>query len=649
MRLSVNGNASRSYSESGMVCLRPSIWDHLVYLETPSEYGISKRIRSNSTQYQMGWLCLVLIMPRINHRTPDQMRAYNAKRRDEKEGTVAVIDFETDPFDGPGNAVEPFAAGFYDGITYHDFWGNDCVGQLLAYIQSLETKHIIYAHNGGKFDFMFLLDYLEKDLFCIGTRIVRAKLRRNEDSKKEWQHELRDSFSIVPVALKDAASKMGFDYSRMKKDRREKWKTEIREYLKQDCVGLYETVTEYRKVFGNALTMASAAMKKLNQAMKPMLGRHSAAIRLTEREDEFYRQWFFGGRVQCFQTGIVEALGRSLKIFDINSSYPHVMRDIPHPVGASFRVEREISEYTDFVVVDATSDGALPRRNENNGKLDFPNGRYTFYATGHEVRAALDLGMLKIHKVIEARTCSERSTFAPFIDTYWEARKIARSNGLEVYVLFWKLVMNGAYGKFAQNPREFKDTLIVRMHEDAPDPSEGWELKEQNRASGIEVYTRRLFNVEGNRLFRSFLNVATGASITGAARASLLRGIYSASRPIYCDTDSVICEGMGEGISVNSTELGGWKLEHEGTHAAICARKLYGFFGDRSEDAKVNEDRIRKYGDATCIKIASKGVRLTAAQILDAARGEVVEWHAEAPTFRRDGSQWWQHRRVRMG
>jgi hypothetical protein len=39
-----------------------------------------------------------------------------------------------------------------------------------------------------------------------------------------------------------------------------------------------------------------------------------------------------------------------------------------------------------------------------------------------------------------------------------------------------------------------------------------------------------------------FYNIATAASITGAARANLLRNLSLSDRPIYCDTDSIICE-----------------------------------------------------------------------------------------------------------
>lgn len=558
--------------------------------------------------------------------------------------TVATIDFETDPFRGPGYPIRPFAAGFYDGTTYHQWWGSDCPQKLMEHIKGLETPHVIYAHNGGKFDFMYLLDWIDRDVFCIGARIVKANVSGN-DPDADWRHELRDSLAIIPVPLRHAAEKGDFDYDKMLEHRREKYKQEISDYLKQDCIGLYDAVTKYRGVFGNAITMAGAAMRKLDEAMQPILGRRKAAVQMSEREDEFYRNFYFGGRVECFENGVIKPATDTLRIYDINSSYPDVMRSCLHPVGTSFRIGQELTDETDFATIRADSAGALPLRNADNGKLDFPHGTFVFNATGHEIRTGIELGLLHVREIIESRTCIERTTFAPFIETYWKARQIAKANHDEVFDLFWKLVMNGAYGKFAQNPRRFTDTMIVRLNEPAPDAGEGWEHSERHEL--MDIYTRKLGTVFPERLWRSYLNVATGASITGAARAALLRGIAAADRPVYCDTDSILCEGLdGEIVRLDDRELGGWKLEHTGTHAAIHSRKIYALWGERSGDPKIEAHRIKHYRDPYCIKVASKGVRLTAAEVLKAAQGERITYTALAPTFRKDGSQWHQKRTI---
>lgn len=545
---------------------------------------------------------------------------------------MATLDFETDPFTGPGQPVRPFAAGFYDGSTYHGWWGDNCVSLLIEHIHTLDVPHVLYAHNGGRFDFTFMLDTIEPNVFCIGTRIVRAYVRgKGIRECKRDMHELRDSFSIVPVALARAGEKSSIDYDKLSRSRRERHRQEISDYLKQDCVALYEVVTKWREEFGNGLTMAGAAMRKL-KAVARSANMGKAYEQLSEREDEALRPFYFGGRVECFERGIIHG---DWKIYDINSSYPNVMQSYSHPVTAGYRRGAgKISERTDFAVVDADSAGCLPRRDLRTGKLEFPHGRGTFHATGHEIRMAEALGLLRIYKVIDDWTAFEHTTFHTFVDTYYALRREAQLAGNATYSLFWKLVMNGAYGKFAQNPRRFTDKMIIKPGDEHP--GEDWSLAE--RYESMDVYTRAID--EGKRQ-KGYLNVGTGASITGAARAELMRGIHGSRRVVYCDTDSIVCNEISGHVELGSN-LGAWKLEETGHTVAICERKLYAMFADTHRD-----EGNRRWGDPTCVKLASKGVRLTAAQVLDVARGLTVAYTPLAPTIRLDGHQQWIPRRVR--
>lgn len=565
---------------------------------------------------------------------------WQPKRRGKYVPRMATIDAETDPFSGPGHEIVPFSWGFYDGSIFKLFWGNDSTKELCAYIRSLDYPHILYAHNGGKFDFTFLLDIIEPEVFTIGTRIVKARVVSDHTGVT---HELRDSFAIIPESLGDAAEKMEFDYELMKRGKREKNKALIVEYLKQDCVALYDTVEKFRGEFGDVLTMASASMKKLNLAMRGTKGKKGqpaglAYERLTEAQDAELRPYYYGGHVECFKRGIFP--DGPYKLVDINSSYANVMRNFLHPTSAGYRKGlKAITELTDFCLIDATSHGALPLRDHKTKELLFPRGRYLFQATGHEVRVALELGLLHIHKLHDAWEAYERTNFATFIDYYYKIRLEARAAGDKVFALFWKRVMNGAYGKFAQNPRKFQDTMIVRLDSPPPDEEEGWTLSE--RFDKMDIYTRQS---DQTRAWRSFLNVGTGASITGAARAELLRGIHMAEDVLYCDTDSLICRQF-HGLS-SDTGLGQWKIETEAHTVAIGDKKIYAMWGD-IETGPEGLDRMKKYGDASCVKLASKGVRATAADVLSFSRGQAVTFVPLAPTIRIDGSQIWTSRTLK--
>lgn len=585
-----------------------------------------------------------------------------ARQRKSRRKTrrVAVCDFETDPAE-PGRRMEPFSWGFYDGSLYQHYWGSNAALRLVEFIRDLDEEHIIYAHNGGKFDYQFIVEHFEAKILFIGSRIARAFIKGNRVGKdgKPLMHELRDSFSIVPVTLADAGDKFEFDYMKMAAGKRDRYRKEILDYLKQDCTELYRIVMMHRETFGPALTMASAAMQKLNQIMTPEGHPDPKTFTIYERMapsvDQTYRAWYFGGRVQCFQKGLVHATpGNTLKIFDVTSSYPWSMKSQLHPIGSSYEITREITSETDFALIDAYNNGALPVRKED-GSLDFPIGRGTFHATIHEINAGLEIGWLKIHRVLHARQCAKKTTFAKFIDHYFglrqERKQWCRENGVspdhDPFVLFWKLVQNGAYGKFSQNPRKFKDHVIVLPDQEPPSRFHGWAPV--HVLPEMEIWGRSTEAMFPGALARSFLNVGTGASITGAARATLLYGLAAATRAVYCDTDSIVCEGLDETkVRVHPSDLGAWKFESVGERIAICEKKLYAFFGQKSTDEKEHKRRMKKYGDATCIKIASKGVALKASEILEVAKGETVTHTALFPSLKPDGRQVTVTRRIRM-
>ena len=93
-----------------------------------------------------------------------------------------------------------------------------------------------------------------------------------------------------------------------------------------------------------------------------------------------------------------------------------------------------------------------------------------------------------------------------------------------------------------------------------------------------------------------------------------MRSLANATRPVYCDTDSIICESLD--MPLHDSELGKWKLEAEGDQIAIAGKKLYAL------------KQGRKY-----VKSAAKGARLSGPEIFDICRGKTIHWHNDAPSF----------------
>jgi DNA polymerase elongation subunit (family B) len=177
-------------------------------------------------------------------------------------------------------------------------------------------------------------------------------------------------------------------------------------------------------------------------------------------------------------------------------------------------------------------------------------------------------GRCEINRVLHAWKFDSKASFAEFVEQFYNLRLDAKAKGDKVRDILYKFCLNSGYGKFALNPRKFKQWAMTIG--EVPEPQataeepNGWSLHTQS--GDLFIWSRP------NPRKGGFYNVATAASITGAARANLLRNIALAKRPVYCDTDSIICEGFnGE---LNETELGGWKLEASGDRIAIGGKSF---------------------------------------------------------------------------
>lgn len=525
---------------------------------------------------------------------------------------IGALDFETDPF-APGQVVAPFCAGIFDGIEYHEFWGDDAARLLAEYLLTL-PECLIYAHNGGRFDFTFLLPWIAPEVTIIGNRIVVCRI---------GQVELRDSFAILPVPLKTAGDKGEIDYAKMRRAVRNRHRPEILLYLKRDCLELHKAVLAYMARFGEKLTMAGAAIRELDRRVEVETGLKSRDVlrRLSMSQDADIRQFYFGGRVEAMEKGVLRG---DWEVYDQNSMYPNAMSRFEHPVGNRW-VEGDHIDECDFALVDATARGCFPKRAEDGG-LHFPHGRCIFFVTGHEIRAARELGLCTIHAAPRTLRFWERRAFTGFVNHFYGLRMDARAAGDDTGVLHFKLVLNSSYGRFALNPDKLRDWRILpngagSPHED--DPARPWEPS--SIGEGFTVWARPVNDMQKRRAIR---NVATGASITGASRAELMRAIAKAERPIYCDTDSVICRSLDV---PKGKEIGQWKLEATADESAIAGKKVYALFMEGKE-----------------VKKASKGTRLTAEEIRQVALGHPTTWYSDRPTMGLAGQQRFMHRTVRM-
>lgn len=527
---------------------------------------------------------------------------------------ICVADCETDPFKA-GRLPSPFLWGWYNGEDYREFESH---ADLIAFLR--ERHCICYAHNGGRFDWHFILPYVEEmtEVTLINGRIAKMPI---------GQCEFRDSWNILPVPLA-AYQKTEIDYGIFEKERRYIPGNfqRIRDYLRDDCVFLYELVSQFNEEFGRNLTIAGTAMK-LWRKIRPDFIQDDGWIY------EKLAPYYYGGRCQAIRPGMIE---EPFQFADINSAYPFAMlHRHPFQPDCDDVSPAQLARLPDdllapaFVRVRCRSAGAFPFRLEN-GSLAFPDDdeirEYT--VTGHEFIAAQDTGALDRVEVLGGIVFSELCDFREYIERFYSLRMQAKARGDKARVLFYKLLMNSLYGKFAANPDSYRE--FVTLDSEVLD-GVGEIDDEDGRVWKYAGEFGRwcLASTELPEDRRRFYNLGTGASITGFVRALMWRALKQVREPIYCDTDSIAALDVS-GLDYGDA-LGQWSLEGEFSRGGVAGKKLYAF-----KDAATGK-----------WKTASKGVRLSAPEILRVAQGETVTYTPEVPVYSVHKAPHFQSRTIR--
>jgi hypothetical protein len=577
---------------------------------------------------------------------------------------VLACDAETDPF-LHGRVPVPFIWGVYDGKKFITF---NTTAEFVNYIKYKPC--IVYAHNGGKFDYMFLLTHVtETKAQIINGRIVSMFIGRAE---------LRDSYSIIPEALAKFGDKREIKYWKLEKHHRANHMPEIVEYLKYDCTILYDAVTRYRSIAGTQKTIASNAL-----SFAKRLGIDPG--KTNYRFDAKYRSFYFGGRCQCFLPGTHQ----NINLLDIHSAYPFAMLQ-EHATGSNFVRRKSLEGMTkeeiqrSFIVIECTSLGAFPIRTRDG--LLFPHEYNEYHITGWEYLVAKEFGLVEDEKILEVRYTGDTINFIPYIRHWFEYKASWDKKSNPVEYTIGKIMQNSLYGKLAQDPARYYDYKIVQAgtaicHKPiaATDNkslcakcgekmlNHGWlphrefEGHEIHRRPSLWRYKIQYgIGWEARGLYN---NVATGASITGFTRAHLLRAMCTIGRQnvIYCDTDGIICKGETDLSGLKFTaEIGDWEHEDRAPIGHFAGKKLYGI--------QLSE-RHNKDGKAT-YKLASKGSRLNEKHLTELiegketthiikddalaydkmirlVNGETIIWENDAPTFSIDGSADFIHREIR--
>lgn len=282
----------------------------------------------------------------------------------------------------------------------------------------------------------------------------------------------------------------------------------------------------------------------------------------TEREqwkNDFERESYYGGRCEVFKRG-----RRVVESYDVNSMYVAIMRDekIPNPTIANYlKNPKQILGLipTDFLTVDCrvrvpkTRIGLLPYRDKNNnGKLIFPYGEWRGVYNSIELREALKWGA-EIVEIYRALWYPEaKNYFREYAAMTMEGRRRARQAGDLAEEQLYKYYGNGLYGKFAQQNAVGGQYVRLSQYDG--------DLEGKTIIPGAGDHWVELPVERKEDSWHTFVIVS--ATVTAYARAKMLRALcQNAETAVYCDTDSLKCEGHPIGLDIGDAP-GQWGYEY---------------------------------------------------------------------------------------
>jgi hypothetical protein len=456
-------------------------------------------------------------------------------KKEAKQKPFAVVDIETREW------IHHVVSGAFAPDT--GFRHFKTLKGLLSFCFEHYQGKRIFAHFGGRFDFLFFIDEALKqgwqieNLITRGTPILTFELVRGEE-----RITFCDSSALLPFGLKRLCEnfkvehpKQDIDYSKITKIT-----PKLLKYLEHDCKGLYEVLEKFYSwpliaKAGPATTLAGQALRVFRTMMKEEIPA------LNKRVDRYVRASYFGGRTEIFKP-IFESESEEITCYDVNSLYPFQMwsHDMPvrflhftdeyDPYNPGFydcRVEVPESEYVPAL-------GIL-----HEGKYVFPTGTFTGRFASCEIEYARSLGY-KIEVTRGAVFQSGGRIFREYVETLYEIREASEKDSVDNTLA--KLLMNSLYGRFAL--RLTRENIVF------DDGSAGLKPWREVKLKGK---TARLMKREVE--LQSFNNVAIPAWITAQGRIHMHRSIYKpyGEHLFYTDTDSgyLACKvpsgkGLGE-------------------------------------------------------------------------------------------------------
>ena len=419
-----------------------------------------------------------------------------------------------------------------------------------------------YGHNAGGYDMIGLFgNYIADPRFRVcfnGGRFISATYQA--PGEKIY---FLDSLNLFPSTLDSLGHDLGLPKGLtpekfiLAKDNEPITPEDIG-YCRQDVHIVLEAVKRfYLFTFENWQTVPGATVA--TSALRIFLRLQEADISVSWNDLKF-RESYYGGRTELLLAKDREVKG--VYYYDFNSLYPSVMVEMEYPKPSSLKqtnhARPDMLDHEGVSEIDIEIPEMFypPLPVRQNGKLIFPVGRWIGWYNHNEIREAITAGA-KVHRIIRAVYATETwNPFKDYITFMYHKRLEAKAKGNAGESLYFKLLMNSLYGKFAQKITKQETGFIF-------DDKPGWTF-ESIRDLNVGVWKKT--DKEGKIIEENSRHdiISLASYTTSGARIKLFRAVSSVlkngGKVYYTDTDSLITDSP----LPTSSKLGDLKLEGYG-------------------------------------------------------------------------------------
>lgn len=459
----------------------------------------------------------------------------------------------------------------------------------------LSTEGEVVAHNGGRFDHLWLLDAMDRhglrreaEADVSGAGIVELRIGSTV---------LRDSARLYPMSLAEltAGAKRSIadlcgcgrgcgGYCAIRRDMSRAVRSRVEEYAAADSEELWRAL---RDMAGFAEAAELTLRRTVGATAWTSASRELGLGRPEYQRPEWtaIRRGYYGGRVEVWRRR--SSAGYA---YDVNSMYPWALAGVRFPVGYVGRVVGDGARrayrrgapgvYAAEVEVPECDYPVLPYRTTE--RLLFPWGRFSGSWVLPELERAEELGA-RVRVVAAHVWARSERVFTPWVERLFGLR---RRHGKASREGKWlKLVLNSLSGKLGSRCEVGRVVIY-------PEPGSIRECEcRVGRCScgaprPLDAAGRAWVETHSPSRIDSCAHAHLAAYLTAAARVKLHQALDASA--VYGDTDSVFRERPLPAGEVGE-DLGAWNLDGEYRDFRALAPKVYRYL-------QAGEERVRAKG-----------------------------------------------------